>query len=61
MYRNNDPMKAYMQEIGVIPLISKKEEIELARRIKLGDNKANQKLIKVEVTYSSLLRRDFAL
>ncbi len=59
MYQSNDPMKAYMQEIGVIPLISKNEEIELARRIKLGDNKANQKLIKANLRLVVKIAHDF--
>ncbi len=59
MYQSNDPMKAYMQEIGVIPLISKNEEIELAHRIKLGDNKANQKLIKANLRLVVKIAHDF--
>ena len=59
MYRNKDPMKAYMQDIGVIPLINKKEEIELARKIKAGDEAAKQKLIKANLRLVVKIAHDF--
>ena len=59
MYRNNDPMKAYMQEIGIIPLINKDEEIELAHRIKKGDYAAKQKLIKANLRLVVKIAHDF--
>ena len=59
MYRNNDPMKAYMQDIGVIPLINKDEEIELARKIKAGDAVAKQKLIKANLRLVVKIAHDF--
>ncbi len=59
MYRNNDPMKAYMQDIGVIPLITKEEEIELARKIKAGDLIAKQKLIKSNLRLVVKIAHDF--
>ena len=59
MYRNKDPMKAYMQDIGVIPLINKNEEIELARKIKAGDEAAKQKLIKANLRLVVKIAHDF--
>ena len=59
MYRNKDPMKAYMQDIGVIPLINKEEEIELARKIKAGDEAAKQKLIKANLRLVVKIAHDF--
>lgn len=58
MYKN-DPMKAYMQDIGEIPLISKDEEIELAARIKRGDEQARQKLIKSNLRLVVKIAHDF--
>lgn len=55
----NDPMKAYMQEIGEIPLITKAEEIELAARIKEGDDQARQKLIKANLRLVVKIAHDF--
>ncbi len=59
MYRNNDPMKAYMQDIGVIPLITKEEEIELAAKIKAGDAVAKAKLIKANLRLVVKIAHDF--
>ncbi len=59
MYHHNDPMKAYMQDIGEIPLITKEEEIELARRIKAGDYYAKQKLINANLRLVVKIAHDF--
>lgn len=59
MYSKNDPMKAYMQDIGEIPLISKEEEIELAALIKIGDEPARQKLIKANLRLVVKIAHDF--
>ena len=38
-------INTYMQDIGMLPLISKEDEIELAKRTKQGDEAAREKLI----------------
>ena len=38
MYHKKGPMETYMREIGEIPLITTDEEIELARKIKAGQD-----------------------
>ena len=52
-------MKAYMQDIGEIPLISKEEEVELAAKIKAGDEMARQKLIKANLRLVVKIAHDF--
>lgn len=57
--QRNDAMKAYMQDIGEYPLITKDEEIELAGRIKEGDEIARQKLIKANLRLVVKIAHDF--
>ena len=59
LYSKNDPMKAYMQDIGEIPLITKDEEVELAAQIKEGDEIARQKLIKANLRLVVKIAHDF--
>lgn len=41
---SDDPVKLYLKEIGSYPLLSIAEEIELSKKIELGDNIAKQTL-----------------
>ncbi len=41
-----DPVKAYLKDIRHIPLLTAKQEIELAKKIKKGDKKAREQMIR---------------
>ncbi|MEJ2636954.1 MAG: sigma-70 family RNA polymerase sigma factor [Calditrichia bacterium] len=49
--RSSQSIDRYLQEIGEVPLISPQEEIELARRIKLGDQEALEKLTRANLRF----------
>ena len=43
--KTSDPVKAYLKEIGAIPLLTPAQEVEIAKRIEAGDEEAKQILI----------------
>ena len=45
----DDPVKVYLKEIGKVPLLSADEEIELAKRMKEGDQKAKDRLAEANL------------
>ena len=44
-----DPVRMYLKEIGKVPLLSADEEIELAKRMELGDEEAKKKLAEANL------------
>ena len=40
----DDPVRMYLKEIGKVPLLSPDDEIELAKKVELGDEEAKKKL-----------------
>ncbi len=55
----NDTMKAYMQEIGQIPLVTREEEIDLAAEIAKGNGEARRKLIQSNLRLVVKIAHDF--
>lgn len=49
--RETASLDKYLQEIGRVDLITAEEEVELARRIKQGDNSALERLVKANLRF----------
>ena len=48
-YSLDDPVRMYLKEIGQVKLLSAKEEVELAKRVSEGDQKAKNKLTEANL------------
>lgn len=59
MPSKNDTMKAYMQDVGHIPLVTRDEEVRLAGRIAKGDEEARLKLIRSNLRLVVKIAHDF--
>lgn len=58
-YDENTAIKLYLHEIGQVNLLTPKEEVELAKRIKAGDKEAREKMIKANLRLVVKIARDY--
>src|SRR6266550_5832876 len=55
-----DTLQLYLREIGQVKLLTPKEEIALARRIKRGDKRAREHMIKANLRLVVKIARDYS-
>ncbi len=58
-YDGDTAIKLYLREIGQVKLLTPQEEIELADRIKKGDKKAREQMIKANLRLVVKIARDY--
>ncbi len=51
-----DPVKAYLREMGAVPLLSAVEEIEIAQKIEQGQKQIQRGLLRLPLTLKTLKR-----
>jgi RNA polymerase primary sigma factor len=56
---SRDPIRIYMREIGQVPLLTRKEENALAKRIKRGDAAAREHMIRANLRLVVKIARDY--
>jgi RNA polymerase primary sigma factor len=58
-YDADTAIKLYLREIGMVKLLTPEEEIELAARIKKGDKKAREQMIKANLRLVVKIAHDY--
>ena len=58
-YNERDVMRTYMEEIGKTPLLTPQEEIDLAAKIKEGDNEARNRMISANLRLVVKIAHDY--
>jgi RNA polymerase primary sigma factor len=58
-YDGDTAIKLYLREIGQVKLLTPEEEIQLAARIKKGDKKAREQMIKANLRLVVKIARDY--
>ena len=54
-----DPLRLYLKETGEIPLLTKDEEIQLAKRIEMGDKQAKDRMIRSNLRLVISIARNY--
>ncbi|MGE9267385.1 MAG: sigma-70 family RNA polymerase sigma factor [Verrucomicrobiales bacterium] len=59
-YNSNSNLRVYLREISKTPLLTPQEEVELAERIKQGDEKARAHMIKANLRLVVKIAQDYS-
>jgi len=54
--KTNDPVMVYLRQMGTVPLLTRQEEVEIAKRIEKGQKVAIQVLLRLPFVVRQILR-----
>ena len=54
--KTNDPVRLYLREMGVVPLLTREGEVAIAKRIERGQIKTNKAISRSPIAVSELLK-----
>ena len=54
--KTNDPVRLYLREMGIVPLLTRQGEVTIAQRIERGQQKASKTIARSPIAIEELLR-----
>ena len=51
-----DPVRAYLREMGTVPLLTREQEVAIAKRIEWGENRAQKAITRSPIAIVELLK-----
>jgi len=54
--KTSDPVRVYMREMGVVPLLKREQEVAIAKRIEWGQKKAQKAITRSPIAVAELLK-----
>jgi len=52
----NDPVRVYLRQMGTVPLLTRQEEVEIAKRIEKGQHSATKALLRLPFVVRQILK-----
>src|SRR5260370_713636 len=56
MDKTSDPISVYMREMGVVPLLTREQEVSIAKRIERGQKRAEKAIARSPIAVVELFR-----
>lgn len=54
--KNNDPVRLYLREMGVVPLLTREGEVAIAKRIERGQKKTQKAISRCPIAVEELIK-----
>jgi len=54
--RGSDPVRLYLREMGIVPLLKREQEVSIAKRIEAGQKRAQRALARSPIAVAELLK-----